>query len=153
MVLWAEAFEVVCRHDHQGHPRSKDPMPGGVLNAPLDSKRWRELDRTNRVTLSYWLMRMPAYRAALCLRHELEVPSELLQVALERSPGALDKLVCLAGQQFMNNYETLRGVNSPPFPRVLWEALTGNPMPEMPEENKQMALASSLRWLRRELSL
>jgi hypothetical protein len=143
--FWAAAWDTLGRYC-EGLPA---PAAGVDRAGCLPSHLWKDLDPTNRVTLSYWLLRRPAYRAALCLSYELDEPPGLVRAVLgQPSAGALDILMHRARLQFRRYYRRLESLQSPPFPAILSEALTGRAATEMAEGDKASALASALEWLR-----
>jgi hypothetical protein len=159
---WLRAWMRVClyRAAYLTGRQFVESLRGGpgaaVASAGNDLPRhlWRELARDARVTLSYWLRDTPRYRAALCLCHELEESRSLTRRALgmpRRDRRALDTLLCRARQSFERYYRRLGELSSPPFPAVLYEALTGVRQVVLAETDKERALDSALTRLRREL--
>jgi hypothetical protein len=149
-ILWQATWHTVQQHHGsiKGGPRAATDQGHGD---DLPSGLWGDLSQETRITLSYWLVSKPVYRIALCLRYEIEESTDMIQRVLDRNAGAVDTLLCRARTSFHSYYTRLEKLNSPPFPAILFEALTGTQRHDMPECAKQVALTSALKWLRTKL--
>lgn len=149
-VFWRAAWRTAEEHQDALAELPRVP-PAEVLRHSLPCSRWRGQDDENRLTLAFWLLPEPAYRAGLCLWEMLSHSHEIVCFALDRTQGATDALLCRARDRFREYYTCLEQLSSPPFPVCLAEALNGAPEQPLAERDKQHLLDSALQWLRKEL--
>jgi hypothetical protein len=150
-LFWRAAYLTVCHH-HQALRAAPCAPEGDIRASGRPSTLWRGLAKETRVTLTHWLVQEPAYRAALCLRYELgQRPSLVRRVLQLPSRQALDTLFTRARRRFASFYDRLERLNSPPFPGLVFEALTDTGAPAPRAGAGPLGLASELVWLRKAL--
>jgi len=122
---------------------------------PVEPVPWPELTDDETYYLAMWLVKNPAYRAALVLHHGLDESTEDVQRMLGETwtTDARNAFFHRARQEFKSTFDWLRCAPSCGCPRTLCCCLTDTRFQTDSAEAIETTfgtLASSLYWLRKE---